>query len=132
MARLLQKLVEILEESLGEFGDAPIALAVRRPVEHGKHGTRRDGLDLLALGDQIRVVVMSERGRQIIVLQRRRIRHGDELERTGLDFREGPCGLAGDEDGRVELAFLDGLESIALADVHLLDRDSEVLENDLA
>ena len=54
-------------------GDAPIAVGVARPVVDGEHGGDGDGVDRAALGDQVRVVVVRQLGRKVVLLQRLRI-----------------------------------------------------------
>ncbi len=105
MARLDQELVEVLEQRLGEFRHAAIPVGVGRPVEHGKYCADRDRFDALAFSNHVRVIFMRQGRRQVILLQRGRIRHGYEpkLFRFRLEFGEGSGRLAGDQDGRGNL-----------------------------
>ncbi len=130
MPRQALELRELAEERLGEKGDAPVAVGVARPVVGGEHRADGDRLDGLPLLDQVRVVVVGELRGEVVVLERFRVRHGQQRHaRFEFELGERSRRLARDQDGGGDLARFHHLVAVRLADVDLLALDAEEFED---
>jgi hypothetical protein len=71
------------KKGVDEPCDATIPVGVTRPVINCEHGADSHRLDRAALGDQTRIVVARQLGREIVLLQRLRIAYRQELPHSG-------------------------------------------------
>ena len=101
--RLGLQLGKALEQIVNEARNAPGALVLPRPVEHGQDRRDCDGLDRAAFRDERRIVARLELGRDVVFLQARSERHRQELETLRPPgFHESVQRLGGDKnDGGV-------------------------------
>ena len=123
---------EFREEIIHEQRELSIALGVGRPVIGRQHRRHRDGVDLLLIRDQVRVVLRGQGRRQIVALQRLGVVDRDEMEAVVLELADRLVRLAADGDHGVDLAGLHFLHRDALLDIDDFRLDAEPLEHDQA
>src|SRR5262249_2186593 len=119
------------KELLDEAFDAPVSVATPPPVEHGKNGRHRDGIDLLSFRNERRIVFRLELTQGVVVCERFRERDWDEVK-AGVrwDSGEEVDWLSDDAHQCRNFAGLQLLQCARLVDQDLLDLDAEALEGD--
>ncbi len=131
MVRRLAEFFDLGKERVDEPLNASVAIGVFRPVIPDQNHFVGDGLDGLAGRDQVRIILVSKIGRQVLgVRDFLRERDRDEVHSAlELQVRYQLSGLAGDVGRRRNLAGLKHFKSLALDDVDFFDLDSKALED---
>src|SRR5215470_921897 len=131
MIRRLSEFLDLWKERLDKPLNAAVAVGIFRPVEPDQNDLVGNGLDDLSGRNQVRIVIVSEIGRQ--VLRRRdflRERDRDEVYSAHeLQIRDQLGGFAGDVSRRRNLTGLEHFKSPTLDYVDFFDLDPEALED---
>src|SRR5215831_368727 len=131
MIRRLSEFLDLWKERLDKPLNAAVAVGIFRPVEPDQSDLVGNGLDDLSGRNQVRIVIVSEIGRQ--VLRRRdflRERDRDEVySALELQIRDQLGGFAGDVSRRGNLSGLEHFKSPALDYIDFFDLDPKALED---
>ena len=104
MERRPLQLRDLVEHRLHQQRQAPVAVAVRRPIVRRQQGLGCDRLDRPALRHQVRVVRGGKLGGQILLVQRLGVVDRDQMQVAIVDLVQPLQRLALDRDDRVDLA----------------------------
>src|SRR5262245_33154501 len=129
VTRRLPQLVELREERIHELLELSIALGARRPVVADEDSTGRNGWNLCALCNQVRVGLARQACRQVGRLVRREIGDLQELEaQVGAEAGPGGHGQRAETHGRVDLPFTHQVYGIVRVRIDFLDLDAGRLQ----
>jgi hypothetical protein len=77
--RRLSQPIEAIEKVIDEPLDSPVSVALLRPIVHRQERRDADSTDRLAYRNQVRIVVVAERRRKVIICEPFVVFDGDEL-----------------------------------------------------